>query len=176
MKTRVLTLCIALGLFAAIVATAQARAPKSAVVTLKKTSLGTILVDPRGRTLYLFEKDGNGVSVCTSACLSYWPAFTSRTVPRAGAGVQQSLLRLAEPKRGLRQVTYDGHPLYTFVGDKQAGQTTGEGLTNFGAGWYVLAANGQKIEKPAQPAGSGTSAGTSSTSGPGYSYSYGGGY
>jgi predicted lipoprotein with Yx(FWY)xxD motif len=68
MKTRVLTLCIALGLVAAIVATAQARAPKSAVVTLKKTSLGTILVDPRGRTLYLFEK--NGVSACNSACLS----------------------------------------------------------------------------------------------------------
>ena len=83
MRTRLLTPCIALGLVAPMVATAQARASKSAVVTLKKTSPGTILVDPRGRTLYLFEKDGNDVSACNSACLSYWPAFTSRTVPRA---------------------------------------------------------------------------------------------
>jgi predicted lipoprotein with Yx(FWY)xxD motif len=163
MKTRVLTVCIALGLVAAIVATAQARAPKSAVVTLKKTSLGTILVDPRGRTLYLFEKDGNGVSACSSACLSYWPAFTSRTVPRAGTGVQQSLLRLAEPKRGLRQVTYAGHPLYTFVGDKRSGQTTGEGLHNFGGGWDVLGASGRKIEQR-------------HSTGSGYGHSSGGGY
>jgi predicted lipoprotein with Yx(FWY)xxD motif len=163
MKTRLLTLCIALGLVAAIVATAQARAPKSAGVTLKKTSLGTILVDPRGRTLYLFEKDRNGVSACTSACLSYWPAFTSRTVPRAGAGVRQSLLRLAEPKRDLRQVTYAGHPLYTFVGDKRSGQTTGEGLHNFGGGWDVLGASGRKIEQ-------------SHSTGSGDGYSSGGGY
>jgi predicted lipoprotein with Yx(FWY)xxD motif len=147
MKTRVLTLCIALGLVAAIVATAQARAPKSAVVTLKKTSLGAILVDPRGRTLYLFEKDEKGVSACNSACLSYWPAFTSRTVPRAGAGVHQSLLGLAKPQHGLQQVTYAGHPLYTFVGDKRSGQTTGEGLRNFGAEWYALAASGRKVDR-----------------------------
>jgi predicted lipoprotein with Yx(FWY)xxD motif len=163
MKTRLFTLCIALGLVAAIVATAQARAPKSAVVTLKKTSLGTILVDPRGRTLYLFEKDAKGVSSCTNACLSYWPAFTSRTVPRAGAGVQQSLLRLAAPTRGLRQVTYAGHPLYTFVGDKRSGETTGEGLRNFGGGWDVLGADGRKIEQ-------------SHSTGTGYGYSSGGGY
>jgi predicted lipoprotein with Yx(FWY)xxD motif len=163
MKTRLLTLGIALGLVAVIVATAQARTPKSAVVTLRKTSLGTILVDPRGRTLYLFEKDGKGVSACNTACLSYWPAFTSRTVPRAGTGVQQSLLRLAKPRHGLRQVTYAGHPLYTFVGDKRSGQTTGEGLNNFGGGWDVLAADGRKIEK-------------SHSTGSGYGYSSGGGY
>jgi predicted lipoprotein with Yx(FWY)xxD motif len=163
MKTRLLALCVTLGLNTAIVATAQARMHKSAVVTLRKTSLGTILVDPRGRTLYLFEKDGKGVSACNTACLSYWPAFTSRTVPRAGTGVQQSLLRLAKPRHGLRQVTYAGHPLYTFVGDKRSGQTTGEGLNNFGGGWDVLAADGRKIEK-------------SHSTGSGYGYSSGGGY
>jgi len=163
MKTRLLTLGIALALVAAIAATAQARTPKSAIVTLSKTSLGTILVDPRGRTLYLFEKDGKDVSACNTACLRYWPAFTSRTVPRAAAGVQQSLLRLAKPQHGLRQVTYAGHPLYTFIGDKQPGQTTGEGLNNFGGGWDVLAADGRKIEK-------------SHSSGSGYGYSSGGGY
>jgi predicted lipoprotein with Yx(FWY)xxD motif len=147
MKIRLLTLCVALGLTAAIVATAQARAPKSAVVTLRKTSLGAILVDPRGRTLYLFEKDSKSTSACTTACLSYWPAFTSRTVPRAGTGVRQSLLGLTKPQHGLRQVTYAGHPLYTFVGDKRAGQTSGEGLSNFGADWYALAASGRKVEQ-----------------------------
>jgi predicted lipoprotein with Yx(FWY)xxD motif len=53
-----------------------------------------------------------------------------------------------------RQVTYAGHPLYTFAGDKSAGQTTGEGLTNFGAGWYALAASGQKVEQ-SKPSGGG---------------------
>jgi predicted lipoprotein with Yx(FWY)xxD motif len=168
MKTRLLALGIALGLFAAIVATAQARAPKSAVVTLRKTSLGTILVDPRGRTLYLFEKDGKGISACNSACLSYWPAFTSTAVPRAGTGVKQSLLGLAKPNHGLRQVTYAGHPLYTFVGDKSPGQTSGEGLNNFGAGWYVLAASGQKVE-PSKSTGNGSSSNGGYGSG-GYGY------
>jgi predicted lipoprotein with Yx(FWY)xxD motif len=147
MKTRLLALCVVLGLTAAIVATAQARAAKSAVVTLRKTSLGTILVDPRGRTLYLFAKDGKGASACTTACLRYWPAFTSHTVPRAGTGVKQSLLGLTKPQHGLRQVTYAGHPLYSFVGDKRAGQTTGEGLSNFGADWYALSASGRKVEQ-----------------------------
>jgi hypothetical protein len=68
-----------------------------------------------------------------------------------------------------RQVTYAGHPLYTFVGDRRAGQTTGEGLKNFGAGWYVLAANGKKVE-PAAAAPS-----TGGGSGYGGGYSYGGG-
>jgi predicted lipoprotein with Yx(FWY)xxD motif len=163
MKTRLLALCIALGLVAAIVATAQARTPKSALVTLRKTSLGTILVDPGGRTLYLFEKDAKGVSACNTACQSYWPPFTSRTVPRAGAGVQQSLLGLAGAQHGLRQATYAGHPLYTFVGDKRSGQTTGEGLNNFGGSWDVLAADGRKIEQ-------------SHSTGSGYGYSSGGGY
>jgi len=158
MNARLLPLCVALGLTAAIVATAQARTPKSAVVALRKTSLGTILVDPRGRTLYLFEKDSKGTSACTSACLSYWPAFTSRTVPSAGTGVRQSLLGLAKPRHGLRQVTYAGHPLYTFVGDKRAGETSGEGLSNFGADWYALSASGRKVEQK-QSGGSGSSGG-----------------
>ena len=167
MKTRLLTLGVALGVAAAIVATAQARAPNNASVMLRKNTLGTILVDPRGHTLYLFEKDGKGTSACTSACLGYWPAFTSRTVPHAGTGVQQSLLHVVKQQNGLRQVTYAGHPLYTFVGDKSPGQTTGEGLTNFGAGWDAVAASGQKVEKSQSNNGGYTSGG---------GYGSGGGY
>jgi Secreted repeat of unknown function len=88
----------------------------------------------------------------------------SRRLPRAGKGVHQSLLRLGRAHDGVRQVVYAGHPLYTFVGDKRAGQTTGEGLNNFGAEWYALSAGGQKVEQSA------------STSSGGYGYSSGGGY
>jgi len=146
---RFLALGFALGAIGgAVVSVAAARgtAPKGALVALRKTALGTILVDARGRTLYLFEKDRNGISACDAACAKYWPPLTSRATPRAGKGVQQSMLRVAKQHNGLRQVAYAGHPLYTFVGDKGSGQTAGEGLNNFGAEWYVLAASGQKVE------------------------------
>jgi predicted lipoprotein with Yx(FWY)xxD motif len=159
---------------ATILAAAQAatasrsgEAASATVVALRKTALGSILVDSRGRTLYLFEKDRNGVSMCNSACVTYWPALTSHGAPRAGTGVHQSLLRVGRAHHGVHQVTYAGHPLYTFVGDKQAGQTTGEGLSNFGANWYAVGAGGQKIvHSRSGSTGSGSSGG----------YSSGGGY
>ena len=160
LSIRLLALVFALGAIggaAVSVATAHggahANAPK-ALIALRNTALGTILVDARGRTLYLFEKDRNGVSTCDAACAKYWPPLTGKATPRAGKGVQQSMLRLAKQHNGLRQVTYAGHPVYTFVGDRRAGQTTGEGLNNFGADWYALAASGQKVE-PRQTSGGG---------------------
>lgn len=163
MKQLLLALGVALGAAVLVAAVAYGGTSKGAVVALRKTTLGTILVDARGRTLYLFEKDSSGMSACNTACVQYWPALTSRTTPRAGRGVQQSMLRLVRQHNGLRQVTYAGHPLYTFVGDEQAGQTTGEGLTNFGAGWYVVAASGRKVEE-------------SKSSGSGGGYGSGGGW
>jgi predicted lipoprotein with Yx(FWY)xxD motif len=123
------------------------RAQKSALVALRKTTLGRVLVDARGRTLYLFEKDRNGMSACDAACAKFWPPLVSRSAPRAGAGVHKAMLGLSKRTDGRSQVTYAGHPLYTFVGDKAAGQTNGEGLTNFGAGWDAIAASGQKVER-----------------------------
>jgi predicted lipoprotein with Yx(FWY)xxD motif len=162
LSTRLLALGIAVGAIggaALLVAPAHGgTSVKGAVVALRKTTLGAILVDARGRTLYLFEKDRSGMNACDTACVKYWPAFTSRATPRAGKGVQQAMLKVVRQHNGLRQVTYAGHPLYTFVGDKQAGQTTGEGLSNFGAEWYVLAASGQKVEQN-QASGGGYSSG-----------------
>jgi predicted lipoprotein with Yx(FWY)xxD motif len=162
LSTRLLALGIALGASggaAVLVAPAHGgTSVKGAVVALRKTTLGAILVDARGRTLYLFEKDRSGMSACDTACVKYWPAFISRATPRAGKGVQQSMLKVVRQHNGLRQVTYAGHPLYTFVGDKQAGQTTGEGLSNFGAEWYALAASGEKVEQ-SQASGGGYSSG-----------------
>ena len=172
LSIRLLPLGIALGALAAAVvlptggtaSAARLRSSSGTLVGLRKTALGSVLVDARGHTLYLFEKDRGGVSACDTSCAAYWPALTSRGTPHAGAGVQQTLLGLGRGQSGRRQVTYAGHPLYTFVGDKQAGQTTGEGLTNFGAGWDALAANGEKVEPS-----------VSASSGSGGS-SYGGGY
>jgi predicted lipoprotein with Yx(FWY)xxD motif len=144
------------------------RQSTGALVSVRRTALGSILVDARGRTLYLFEKDRSGLSMCSSACTAYWPPLTSQGAPRAGSGVHKALLTLGKAHNGVRQVLYAGHPIYTFVGDKRAGQTSGEGLTNFGAGWYAIAANGQKVEKS-----DGTSGSTSGSYG---SYSSGSGW
>ena len=134
------------------------RAPKGALVALRKTTLGRILVDARGRTLYVFEKDRGGKSTCDAACVKFWPPLLSRAQPRAGAGLHTSMLGVTKRQDGHRQVTYAGHPLYTFVGDKSAGQTSGEGLANFGAEWYALAASGRTVE-PSKPSAGGYGSG-----------------
>src|ERR1700747_2796796 len=154
----VLVIAAALGAALLVAATAQARAlsrtharASGALVTLRKTALGTVLVDARGRTLYLFEKAQKGLSMGNRGCGGPWPPLVSHGTPRAGTGVKQSLLTLGRAHNGVRQVVYSGHPLYTFVGDKGAGQTAGEGLNNFGAEWYAVAASGQKVEASGSP-------------------------
>ena len=129
------------------------RAPKGALVALRGTALGNVLVDARGRTLYLFENDKHGKSACYGACATYWPPLISSAKPRPGRGVHASLLGVTKRANGKRQVTYAGHPLYTFIADKKAGQTTGEGLTNFGAAWDAIAANGRAVEPTASDSG-----------------------
>jgi predicted lipoprotein with Yx(FWY)xxD motif len=129
------------------------RASKGALVALRSTALGNVLVDAHGRTLYLFEKDRHGRSACYGACATYWPPLFSSAKPRPGTGVHASLLGLTKRTNGKRQVTYAGHPLYTFIADKKAGQTSGEGLTNFGAAWDAVAASGRAVEPTAPASG-----------------------
>jgi predicted lipoprotein with Yx(FWY)xxD motif len=119
---------------------------KAATVDVRKTKLGTVLVDARGRTLYDFVKDKNGKSACAGACAKFWPPLMTTGKPKAGKGVRAKLLGTTKRSNGT-QVTYDGHPLYTYAGDKKAGQTSGQGSTNFGAAWWVLAPNGHQITK-----------------------------
>jgi predicted lipoprotein with Yx(FWY)xxD motif len=156
-------LCAALLVTAAFGATSSASSPqvsKGALVALGKTPLGKVLVDARGRTLYLFDKDTRGRSACYGACVAYWPPLLSTAKPRAAQGVHASLLGVIKRADGKRQVTYGGHPLYRFVGDKRAGQTTGEGLTDFGAAWDAVAASGRSVEPTASdPSVSGSSQG-----------------
>ena len=116
------------GAFGDTGAAASLRTQNGALVGLRQTGLGKVLVDARGRTLYAFEKDTRGRSACSAACAAYWPPLISSAKPRAGRGVRASLLGVSKRTDGKRQVTYAGHPLYTFVGDTKAGQTNGEGL------------------------------------------------
>jgi predicted lipoprotein with Yx(FWY)xxD motif len=118
-----------------------------ATVTVRSTSLGKVLVDSSGRTLYLFEKDHNGRSACSGSCAGNWPPVTVSGRPTAGAGVMASLLGTTRRSDGTREVTYAGHPLYRYAGDAKAGDTNGEGLNIFGAEWYVLNGAGKQVEK-----------------------------
>ena len=107
------------------------------------SALGRIVVDGQSHTLYLFEKDKRGKSACSGACATNWPPLLTKGKPVAGAGAKASLLGTTKRADGTTQVTYNKHPLYTFVGDKgKRGATTGEGLDAFGAKWYVVAAKG----------------------------------
>ena len=132
---------------------------KAALVELGTTTLGKALVDNRGRTLYLFAKDKAGRSACNGACAAYWPPLVSSAKPRAATGVRASLLGLSKRTDGKRQVKYAGHPLYTFSLDRRAGETSGQGLTDFGGSWNVVAASGRAVKSTAASGSSGGSDG-----------------
>ena len=122
-------------------------ATRGATVSTTRTGLGRVVVNGRGRTLYLFEKDRRGHSACAGTCAVYWPPLITHGKPMAIGGVKQSLLRTIRRANGARQVTYAGHPLYLFIQDTRRGQTTGEGSKLFGAGWDALTPTGKKIER-----------------------------
>jgi predicted lipoprotein with Yx(FWY)xxD motif len=107
--------------------------------------LGTILVDSNGRTLYLFRKDSGSKSTCFGACASAWPPLRATGEPTVSGGASASLIGTSTRSDGKQQVTYNGHPLYLYAGDEKAGDTRGQGLTDFGAGWYVLSPAGQQV-------------------------------
>lgn len=117
------------------------------VAVASNGTLGKILVDGQGRTLYLFEKDSGGTSSCFDACAQAWPPLTTSGQPQVGDAAKASLLKTTTNRKdGTMQVVYQGHPLYYYQGDTKPGQTTGEGLNQFGAEWYALSPAGDKVE------------------------------
>ena len=130
-------------------------------VGVRATSLGKTLVDANGRTLYLFEGDGANVSRLSSAGLAVWPRFTAASTVKAENGAEGAKIGTITSASGARQVTYNGHPLYYYVGDSKPGSTRGQHLSQFGALWYVLGPNGSALTNttsnsqpaPAAPAG-----------------------
>lgn len=138
---------------------------RGATVAVASSGLGSILVDGRGRTLYLFQKDRNGKSTCTGQCAGYWPPLISSGKPLARAGAKASLLGTTKRPDGRLQVTYNHHPLYTFVQDTKKGQTNGEGVNEFGAEWDAVTPGGSKVDMNDS---AGSSGGYSTSGGYGY--------
>jgi predicted lipoprotein with Yx(FWY)xxD motif len=124
-------------------------------VSAQSTSLGTILVDGRGRTVYVFANDKANVSNCAGACTADWPPVAAPSpLPASLPGVTGPLGTAARSD-GSHQLTVAGHPLYTFSGDSAAGQTNGQGITLNGGRWTVVSPSGAP---DTNPAGAATSA------------------
>jgi predicted lipoprotein with Yx(FWY)xxD motif len=139
--------------------------PANSAISVKQTSLGETLTDANGRSLYLFAADKPNVSTLSAAGRAFWPPFTSAAKPSATGGALAGKVGAVRGATGTRQVTYNGHPLYYFVGDHNPGQTAGQGLNQFGARWYVLSTAGAAVTSapnaaaPSPPTGSGSSYG-----------------
>jgi predicted lipoprotein with Yx(FWY)xxD motif len=134
-----------LAAIAATLAFAAGTQNSAARVQIAKTRLGRILVDSKGITLYDFPPDKGTTSVCYGACAALWPPLLTKGKPVAGPGVRASLLGTTKRKDGKLEVTYNGHPLYYFVSDRKPGQTTGQGVNQFGGPWWVLSPAGKEI-------------------------------
>jgi predicted lipoprotein with Yx(FWY)xxD motif len=119
----------------------------SAVVSLGNVGeLGMVLVDSNGMTLYDFHKDKGTTSSCYGACAQAWPPLLTEGDPQVGNGASAAKLGTSERHDGTTQVTYAGHPLYTFTSDQKPGEANGNDVSAFGAEWYALQGNGEEPE------------------------------
>jgi predicted lipoprotein with Yx(FWY)xxD motif len=125
-------------------ATTAAQAAGGTTVAVASGTLGDILVDGDGRTLYAFTKDKGDQSACSGQCADTWPALTGPAT--AGTGVQASLLSTSMQANGANQVTYGGKPLYYFAGDAKPGDVNGQGV---GDVWFALSASGELVKDKA---------------------------
>jgi len=140
--------------------TASSAPPKtasgqSAALGVENSSLGKILADSNGDTLYLFKKDAGSKSACTGACASAWPPLRASGKPTVGNGASASMVGTSPRSDGKPQVTYNGHPVYTFTGDQSPGDTSGQGVNAFGARWYAISAAGNQVTGTASSSGGG---------------------
>jgi predicted lipoprotein with Yx(FWY)xxD motif len=131
----------------ATAATAPPKAPdgQAATIGMASTSLGNVLIDSQGRTIYLFKKDSGTTSACSGGCAAAWPPVRTSGKPTVGSGLTASKVGTTPRSDGKPQVTYNGHPLYLFQNDQNAGDTNGQGVNAFGAAWYVMSPAGNAI-------------------------------
>lgn len=129
------------------VAVSAGAASSAAKVSLRKTSVGVILVNSKGFTVYAFSKDSTNKDACVkiSGCKAIWPPLTTAAKPIAGSGVKASLLGTIPYKGTLKQVTYAGHPLYTYSADSSPGSTSYVNQKAFGGRWPAINAAGKEI-------------------------------
>jgi predicted lipoprotein with Yx(FWY)xxD motif len=125
-------------------ASGEASGGDGVVAVAKNPDLGTILVDSKGFTLYDFHKDKGTKSTCYGACAGTWPPLTTSGAARAMGGAEKSKLGTTERSDGTMQVTYAGHPLYTYAADRKPGEANGNDIDSFGAEWYALQPSGEE--------------------------------
>ena len=132
-------------------------------ITTATASGTTFLTDGSGKAVYLWVKDSGGQSACSGACASAWPPVMATGTVTASGSAQASDLGSITRSDGVKQVTYNGHPLYYFVGDSGAGQATGQGSDNFGAKWWLVSPAGSDVTASVTsftPGSSGSAGGT----------------
>ena len=117
----------------------------STVIATATASGSKFLISGTGHAIYLWAKDGKNMSACSGACASAWPPVPATGKVTAAGGAVSSDLGSITRSDGTKQVTYDGHPLYYFVGDSGPGQATGQGSDNFGAKWWLVAPSGADV-------------------------------
>ena len=135
------------GAYGASSSSTTASAASGATVKLVHTSVGKILTNSRGFTLYLFTADRHNSDRCVkkSGCTGAWPPLTVSGHPTAGSGVNKSLLATIRLPNGKHQVVYAGHPLYRYTGDGSPGATSYIGATSFGGTWLAVSASGKAV-------------------------------
>jgi predicted lipoprotein with Yx(FWY)xxD motif len=117
-----------------------------ATLTAGSSSYGRILFDGKGRALYAFTRDRRGgPSRCYGDCASAWPVYYARVALRAGGGIKRALIGKTRRRDGRLQVTYNGWPLYYYVGDRRAGQVSCQNVVEFGGTWLVVRPNGRLV-------------------------------
>jgi len=128
-------------------AAARAHAARSATLQLRHTALGSILVNRGGHTVFAFTRDSRNHDRCAlvAGCTGIWPLVTTSGTPALGRGVKRSLVGTIKVA-GARQVTYAGHPLYTYIGDAGPGDTSYVGQSQFGGKWLALNAAGHVVK------------------------------
>jgi predicted lipoprotein with Yx(FWY)xxD motif len=115
------------------------------VIKTASSSGGVILTDGSGRAVYLWMKDGKNMSACTGACTGSWPVVSGSGTVTAAGGAKASDLGSITRSDGTKQVTYNGHPLYYYVGDSGSGTASGQGSTMFGAKWWLVSPSGSNV-------------------------------
>jgi predicted lipoprotein with Yx(FWY)xxD motif len=136
-------------------ASSQSSGGSHTIAVSNDGSLGKVLVDSKGRTVYLFQKDTGSMSTCSGACATDWPPVTTTGKPTAGSGLTASMVGTTTRSDGTKQVTYNGHPLYNYVGDQKAGDTNGQGISAFGAKWYAVSPAGSTVTAKGSGSGGG---------------------
>jgi predicted lipoprotein with Yx(FWY)xxD motif len=118
---------------------------RGAAIKVMSSRYGKVLFDANGRALYLFTRDRTSRSRCYGKCASAWPPFLTGAKPRAGAGASAKLLGTTKRSNGKTQVTYRGHPLYYYKGDRKPGQILCQGVAEFGGTWLVVTPGGRAV-------------------------------